>query len=165
MNAIVVVDKNWAIGHENDLLFSLPGDMKHFRTLTSGGTVIMGRKTLDSFPEGKPLPNRRNIVITRNEEFQREGCEVVTSPEAALELAAGTPDEQLWIIGSGSVYTTFLSRCKRVYLTKVDAAAAETDTYFPNLDKLPVWEVESTSEVFEENGLSYQFIDYVNTKI
>lgn len=165
MNAIVVVDKNWAIGRENDLLFSLPGDMKHFRTLTSGGTVIMGRKTLDSFPEGKPLPNRRNIVITRNEEFQREGCEVVTSPEAALELAAGTPDEQLWIIGGGSVYTTFLSRCKRVYLTKVDAAAAETDTYFPNLDKLPVWEVESTSEVFEENGLSYQFIDYVNTKI
>lgn len=165
MNAIVVVDKNWAIGHENDLLFSLPGDMMHFRTLTSGGTVIMGRKTLDSFPEGKPLPNRRNIVITRNEEFQREGCEVVTSPEAALELAAGTPDEQLWIIGGGSVYTTFLSRCKRVYLTKVDAAAAETDTYFPNLDKLPVWEVESTSEVFEENGLSYQFIDYVNTKI
>ena len=165
MNAIVVVDKNWAIGHENDLLFSLPGDMKRFRTLTSGGTVIMGRKTLDSFPEGKPLPNRRNIVITRNEEFQREGCEVVTSPEAALELAAGTPDEQLWIIGGGSVYTTFLSRCKRVYLTKVDAAAAETDTYFPNLDKLPVWEVESTSEVFEENGLSYQFIDYVNTKI
>jgi dihydrofolate reductase len=89
MNAIVVVDKNWAIGHENDLLFSLPGDMKHFRTLTTGGTVIMGRKTLDSFPEGKPLPNRRNIVITRNEDFQREGCEIVGSPEAALELAAG----------------------------------------------------------------------------
>ena len=165
MNAIAAVSLNWGLGKGNDLLFHLSGDMKHFRTLTSGGTVIMGRKTLDSFPEGKPLPNRRNIVITRNEEFQREGCEVVTSPEAALELAAGTPDEQLWIIGGGSVYTTFLSRCKRVYLTKVDAAAAETDTYFPNLDKLPVWEVESTSEVFEENGLSYQFIDYVNTKI
>ena len=115
MNAIVVVDKNWAIGHENDLLFSLPGDMKHFRTLTTGGTVIMGRKTLDSFPEGKPLPNRRNIVITRNEDFQREGCEIVGSPEAALELAAGTEDERLWIIGGGSVYTAFLSRCKRVF--------------------------------------------------
>jgi dihydrofolate reductase len=165
MNAIVVVDKNWAIGHENDLLFSLPGDMKHFRTLTTGGTVIMGRKTLDSFPEGKPLPNRRNIVITRNEDFQREGCEIVGSPEAALELAAGTEDDRLWIIGGGSVYTTFLSRCKRVYLTKVDAAAPETDTYFPNLDKLPTWEVESTSETHEENGLTYQFINYVNTKI
>ena len=165
MNAIVIVDQNWAIGHENDLLFSLPGDMKHFRTLTTGGTVIMGRKTLDCFPGGKPLPNRRNIVITRNEEFQREGCEVVTSPEAALELAAGTPDEQLWIIGGGSVYTIFLSRCKRVFLTKVDAAAPETDTYFPNLDKLPTWEVETTSESYEENGLTYQFVNYINTKI
>ena len=165
MNAIVVVDKNWAIGHENDLLFSLPGDMKHFRTHTSGGTVVMGRKTLDSFPDGKPLPNRRNIVITRNEEFQREGCEIVSSPEEALALAAGTDPEKLWIIGGGSVYTTLLSRCKRVYLTKVDAAATETDTYFPNLDKLPSWEVESTSETFEENGLSYRFITYVNTKI
>ena len=165
MNAIVIVDQNWAIGHENDLLFSLPGDMKHFRTLTTGGTVIMGRKTLDCFPGGKPLPNRRNIVITRNEEFQREGCEIVGSPEAALELAAGTEDERLWIIGGGSVYTAFLSRCKRVFLTKVDAAAPETDTYFPNLDKLPNWEVESTSETYEENGLTYQFINYVNTKI
>ena len=165
MNAIVIEDKNWAIGHENDLLFSLPGDMKHFRTLTTGGTVIMGRTTLDSFPEGKPLPNRRNIVITSNEDFQREGCEIVGSPEAALELAAGTEDDRLWIIGGGSVYTTFLSRCKRVYLTKVDAAAPETDTYFPNLDKLPTWEVESTSETYEENGLTYQFINYVNTKI
>ena len=165
MNAIVVVDKNWAIGHENDLLFSLPGDMKHFRTLTTGGTVIMGRKTLDSFPEGKPLPNRRNIVITRNEDFQREGCEIVASPEAALELAAGTEDDRLWIIGGGSVYTTFLSRCKRVYLTKVDAAAPSADTFFPNLDKLPGWEVESTSEVIEENGVTFQFMDYVNTKL
>ena len=165
MNAIVAVDANWAIGREGDLLFSLPTDMKRFRSLTLDGTVIMGRKTLDSFPEGKPLPNRRNIVITRNEEFQREGCEVVSSPDAALELAAGTDEEHLWIIGGGSVYTTLLSRCKRVYLTKVDAAAEETDTYFPNLDKLPAWEVETTSETFEENGLSYQFITYVNTKI
>ena len=165
MNAIVVVDKNWAIGHENDLLFSLPGDMKHFRTLTTGGTVIMGRKTLDSFPGGKPLPKRRNIVITRNETFQREGCEIVSSPEAALELAADTDDDRLWVIGGGSVYTTLLNRCKRVYLTKVDAAADDTDTYFPNLDKLPAWEVESTSEDFEENGLTYRFINYVNTKL
>ena len=165
MNAIVAVDSSWAIGRDNDLLFSLPTDMKRFRALTSGGTVIMGRKTLDSFPGGKPLPNRRNIVITRNEDFQREGCEIVGSPEAALELAAGTEDDRLWIIGGGSVYTTLLSRCKRVYLTKVDAAAPETDTYFPNLDKLPTWEVESTSETYEENGLTYQFINYVNTKI
>ena len=76
MNAIVVTDKQWAIGRSGDLLFSLPGDMKHFRTLTTGGTVIMGRKTLDSFPGGRPLPKRRNIVITRDPAFSREGCEI-----------------------------------------------------------------------------------------
>lgn len=165
MNAIVVVDKNWAIGHENDLLFSLPGDMKHFRELTIGGTVIMGRKTLDCFPGKKPLPKRRNIVITRNDEFQREGCEIVGSPDEALELAGDLESEQLWVIGGGSVYTALLSRCKRVYLTQVDAAAEETDTYFPNLDKLPSWQVEDTSEDHEENGLTYRFITYVNTKL
>lgn len=165
MNAIVVVDKNWAIGHENDLLFSLPGDMKHFRELTTGGTVIMGRKTLESFPGKKPLPKRRNIVITRNEEFCQEGCEIVGCPEEALELAGDLENEHLWVIGGGSVYTALLNRCKRVYLTRVDAAAEETDTYFPNLDKLPNWQVEETSESFEENGLSYCFITYVNTKL
>ena len=72
MNAIVVTDKQWAIGRNGDLLFSLPGDMKHFRTLTTGGTVIMGRKTLDSFPGGRPLPKRRNIVITRSPDLHRE---------------------------------------------------------------------------------------------
>ena len=78
MNAIVVTDKQWAIGRSGDLLFSLPGDMKHFRTLTTGGTVIMGRKTLDSFPGGRPLPKRRNIVITRDPDFSREGAETVS---------------------------------------------------------------------------------------
>jgi dihydrofolate reductase len=165
MNAIVVVDRNWAIGKDGGLLFSLPTDMKRFRSLTMGGTVIMGRKTLDSFPGGKALPNRRNIVITHHTDCDRENIEVVASPEAALALTANDDSDSLWVIGGGSIYTALLSRCKRVYLTKVDAAAPETDTYFPNLDKLPTWEVESTSETYEENGLTYQFINYVNTKI
>ena len=103
MNCIVVVDKNWAIGHEGGLLFSLPTDMKRFRSLTTGGTVILGRKTLDTFPGGNPLPKRRNIIISRNTEFSREGVEVVFNPNAALELAADTEDDKLWIIGGGSV--------------------------------------------------------------
>ena len=165
MNCIVVVDQNWAIGRNGDLLFSLPTDMKRFRSLTLDGTVIMGRKTLDSFPGGKPLPRRRNIVITHNSEFSREGAEVVNSTDEALALAAGTEADKLWVIGGGSVYTALLSQCKRVYLTKVDAAAEETDTFFPNLDKLPNWEVESISEPMEENGLTFRFVDYVNTKL
>jgi len=87
MNAIVVVDRNWAIGRDTALLFSLPTDMKRFRALTLGGTVILGRRTLDSFPGGNPLPNRRNIVITHHTDCGREGIEVVASPQAALELA------------------------------------------------------------------------------
>ena len=165
MNCIVVVDQNWAIGCEGGLLFSLPTDMKRFRSLTIDGTVILGRKTLDSFPGGRPLPRRRNIVITRKVDFDREGCEIVPSPQAALEAAAGTEEEQLWVIGGGSVYTALLPRCKRVYLTKVDAAAKEADTFFPNLEKLPGWEIESVSEPVEENGVTYRFIDYLNTRL
>ena len=106
MNAIVVTDKQWAIGRSGDLLFSLPGDMKHFRTLTTDGTVIMGRKTLDSFPGGRPLPKRRNIVITRSPDFCREGCEIVHRPEEALALAGDGDD--VWLIGGGSIYAALL---------------------------------------------------------
>ena len=165
MNAIVVVDQNWAIGCNGDLLFSLPTDMKRFRSLTLGGTVILGRKTLDSFPGGRPLPKRRNIVITRNVDFDREGCEIVSGTAAALEAAADTEADKLWVIGGGSVYTALLSKCKRVYLTKVDAAAEDADTFFPNLDKLPGWEIESVSDPVEEDGVTYRFIDYINTKL
>ena len=165
MNAIVVVDRRWAIGRDGKLLFSLPTDMKHFRSLTLNGTVILGRKTLDTFPGGRPLPKRRNIVITRNVDFDREGCEIADSPEAALELAAGTPEDQLWVIGGGSVYTALLPLCKRVCLTKVDAEADGADTFFPNLDKLPGWAAASVSEPVEENGLTFRFIDYVNTRL
>lgn len=165
MNAIVAVDANWAIGRNGDLLFSLPTDMKRFRTLTMGGTVIMGRKTLDSFPGGKALPRRRNIVITRTADFQRENTEVVASPEAAVELAAGTEDDKLWVIGGGSIYAALLPRCKRVYLTKTDNAAGDADTFFPNLDALPGWEVEHVGETVEENGVTYRFIEYVNTNL
>ena len=163
MNAIVAVDANWAIGCQGALLFSLPTDMRRFRTLTMGGTVILGRKTLDSFPGGKPLPKRRNIVITRNPDLTVEGAEIASGPEEALALAQG--DENIWVIGGGSVYTALLSRCKRVYLTRVDQAAENADTFFPNLDKLPNWKVEKRSEPVEENGLTYRFIDYVNTAL
>ena len=165
MNAIVAVDKNWAIGRENDLLFSLPTDMKRFRTLTSGGTVLMGRKTLDSFPGGKPLPKRLNIVLTRNADFQREGAVIVSTYEEALAAAADTEPDRLWVIGGGTVYAALLSQCKRVYLTVVDAEAEGADTFFPNLEELPEWEVESVSDPVEENGLTYRFVNYVNTAI
>lgn len=165
MQAIVVADANWAIGVQGDLLFSLPTDMRRFRSLTLGGTVILGRKTLDSFPGGKPLPKRRNIVITRNESLTVEGAEVVTTPEQALALVEDTKSDQVWVIGGGSVYAALLAKCKRVCLTKTENAAEAADTFFPNLDKLPGWEVETVSEPVTENGVTYRFIDYVNTRL
>lgn len=165
MNAIVAVDQNWAIGLNNALLFSLPTDMRRFRTLTLGGTVILGRKTLDSFPGGKPLPQRRNIVITRQFDFQRPGTEIASSPQAALELAESMDADNLWVIGGGSIYTTLLPRCKRVYVTKINAAAENADTFFPNLDTFPNWKVEAAGAPITENGITYRFIDYVNTDL
>ena len=165
MNAIVVADRNWAIGRDGGLLFSLPTDMKRFRSLTMGGAVILGRKTLESFPGGRPLPGRKNIVSTRQKGLSVEGAAVVSSLAEALDAAGDTPPDQIWVIGGGSVYTALLSRCKRVYLTKVDAQAEDPDTFFPNLDKLPGWEVEQESEPVEENGLTFRFVDYINQKI
>jgi len=165
MNAIVVADRSWAIGRDGGLLFSLPTDMKRFRSLTMGGAVILGRKTLESFPGGRPLPKRKNIVITRRKDLQVEGTVVVSSLADALDAAGDTPPDQIWVIGGGSVYTALLERCKRVYLTKVDAQAEDPDTFFPNLDKLPGWEVEHESEPVEENGLTFRFVEYINQKI
>lgn len=164
MNAILSVDRNWAIGKENQLLFHLSGDMKRFRALTTGGAVIMGRRTLDSLPGGKPLPQRRNIVVTHDAGFTREGVEVVHRVEEAL-AAVGPEAENVWVIGGGSIYAALLSQCKRVFLTRVDAAVDGADTFFPNLDKLSNWEIVSQSEPMEDDGIAYQFVEYVNTNL
>ena len=165
MNAIVIVDRNWAIGKDNGLLFSLPTDMKYFRTLTTGGTLLMGRRTLDSFPGGKPLPNRRNIVITRNPDFQRDGVEVVSDPEDCRALISQLPQEKVWVIGGGSVYTALLPQCRRAYVTRVDAAVGDADTFFPNLDKSPDWKLVSESEPITENGFTFRFVEYSNESL
>lgn len=164
MNAIVAVDRKWAIGRDNALLFSFPGDMKRFRSITTGGTVLMGRKTLESFPNARPLPNRRNIVLTSHN-IEIEGAEVVHTAEEMLKAVENEDTDTVYVIGGGSVYTALLPLCKRVYLTKVDAVGEGADTWFPNLDKLPGWDVEKVGETITEKGYTYQFIDYVNTKI
>ena len=165
MNAIVVVDRNWAIGRENHLLYSLPTDMKRFRSLTLNGTVILGRKTLDTFPGGNPLPQRKNIVITHHTDLDRDGAVAVPGLDAALDAAAGTPDDRIWVICGGSGYAALLSKCRRACVTKVDDDAEDPDAFFPNLDKLPGWELESVSDPVTENGVTYRFCDYVNTNL
>ena len=166
MNAIVVVDQNWAIGREGRLLFNLPGDMRRFKELTEGGVIIMGRRTLNSFVEGHPLPDRRNIVVTRNKDLCPPEVEVVPDTGAALEAVAQEDPEQVWVIGGGSVYAALLSRCRRAYLTRVETVAeVEPDTYFPNLDHLPGWEIEETGEPITENEVTYRFVRYINRNL
>ena len=155
MNAIVVTDKQWAIGRNGDLLFSLPGDMKHFRTLTTGGTVIMGRKTLETLPGGRGLPDRRNLVLTRQESLTPDRAETVHSPEELLALA----DSDAFVIGGQEVYTRLLPSCTRVYVSKV-FADVPADAFFPNLDKDPHWQVVSAGEPQEEVGLRFQYVEY-----
>lgn len=156
MFAIAAVSRNWGIGKDNALLFHISGDMKRFRALTLDKTVLMGRKTLESMPEGKGLPRRRNLVLTSNAAYAAQEAEVVTSPVQAV-LTAG---DDAAIIGGESVYRLFLPLCERVYITKI-FAEADADAFFPDLDADPRWQVERESEVFEEGGLQYQFVDYV----
>ena len=156
MQAIVAVSNNWGIGKDNDLLFRISADLKRFKALTSGHAVVMGRKTLESLPGGKGLPNRRNVVLTTNPDFTAENVEIATNP-AQLLFTAGA---DAFVIGGGSVYRQLLCVCDRVYVTKV-FADAEADAFFPDLDADPNWEIAEESEIMEENGLRFQYVDYV----
>ena len=158
MVAIVAVAENWGIGKDGDLLFSIHQDMRRFRTLTSYMTVIMGRKTLESLPGGKPLPKRRNIVLTSRTE-PIDGVELAASIEDALALVQDDPADEIFVIGGGQIYTALLPHCEKVLLTKV-FASPEADTFFPNLDSDPAWKISGESEILEEDGLRFQFIDY-----
>ena len=164
MNAIVAVDANWGIGQGNELLFTLQGDLKRFREMTTGATILLGRKTLETFPGGRPLPRRRNVVLTKSH-LEVEGATVVHTIDELLDSVKDEDPESVYVVGGGTVYTALLPYCKRVYMTRIDATAGEPDTYFPNLDKLPHWEVEKESEPLEENGITYRFVDYINKNL
>ncbi len=156
MNAIAAVSLDWGIGQGNGLLFHISEDMRRFRALTTGGTVLMGRRTLDSMPNGRPLPQRRNIVLTRQPDFHREGVEVVHSIEDALALAG----EDAWVIGGGEIYAALLPYCRRCYITRVYAQPA-CDTFFPDLDRLPQWRLFRSEPVCGGEEPAYQFVEYV----
>lgn len=156
MFVIAAVSQNWGIGRDNRLLFHISADMKRFRTLTEGKTVLMGRKTLQSLPGGKGLPRRRNVVLTADPAFTAPDAEITHTPVQAVFTAG----EDAAVIGGESVYRLFLPLCERVYLTKI-FADAEADAFFPDLDADPHWQVENESALFEENGLRYQFVDYI----
>jgi dihydrofolate reductase len=151
---VVAAAENNAIGKDNQLLWKLPTDLKHFKTITNGGIVIMGRKTFDSM--GKPLPNRRNIVITRNPDLKIEGAEVTQSLEAALSLCPN--DSEVFVIGGAEIYKAALDKTDKIFLTRVHQSF-EGDAYFPELS--PNKWVETAREYHEpdeKNPIPFSFI-------
>lgn len=162
MNLIVNVDKNWAIGLGSKLLVRIPQDMKYFRSMTTGHVVVMGRKTLESFPESKPLPNRVNIVLTRDQGYQAPGAVVVHSMEELKEELKKYPEEEVFVIGGGQIYRELLPLCDKAYVTKVDRAF-DADVYFPDLDQDPQWKMTKVSEEQTYFDLEYVFAVYERT--
>lgn len=159
MKAIAAVDENWAIGKKNELLVSIPADMKFFRTTTTGQVVVMGRKTLESFPNQKPLPNRVNIVMTRDADYQVKGAVVVHSEEELKEALAPYDTDEVFVIGGESIYGQLIDQCDVAYITKIDYAY-DADAHFPNLDEKPEWQVADESEEQTYFDLTYTFMRY-----
>lgn len=159
MNIIVAVDKNWGIGCDNKLLVSIPEDMKFFRETTTGNVVVMGRKTLESFPGGRPLKNRINIVLTRDKNYDAKGAVVVHSKEELMRELAKYDSHKVYVIGGESVYRMLLDECDVAHVTKIDYAY-KADAHFPNLDELPGWKVVQDSEEQTYFDLEYKFYKY-----
>lgn len=160
MNIIVNVSKNWAIGKDNGLLFHLSQDMKFFKGHTQGKTVVMGRKTLESLPGGNPLPNRKNIVLTRDMSFTKEGVTVYHSIEELLQNIGVAESIDTYVIGGESIYRELAPYCSIAYVTKVDAEADGADAFMVNLDNDPDWKIADESEELEEKGYRFKFVTY-----
>ena len=156
MEAIVAVYADWGIGSDGTQPVVLKADRAHFRAVTGDAAVIVGRKTLEDFPGGKPLKGRHNIVVTR-QEIEIEGAEVVHSTQEALEAAA--QQDRCLVIGGASVYRQFFPHTDRVFITKIDLTP-HSDSYFPNLDADPAWACTESGPWLEEDGLRYQFCTY-----
>ena len=159
MNLIVNADKNWAIGKDNRLLVSIPQDMKFFRETTTGKVVVMGRKTLESFPGGQPLKKRTNIVLTTDPNYQAGEAVIVHSMEELMEELKKYPREDIFVIGGESIYRSLLPWCRTAYVTRTDHAY-DADTWFPDLDADPEWKMTNTSDEQTYFDLEYYFTVY-----
>ena len=163
MNLIVAVDKNWAIGKNNQLLVRIPMDMKFFRETTTGKVVVMGRKTLESFPNGMPLKDRTNIVLTRSKNYDGKGAIVVNSLEELHEELKKYKSEDIYVIGGEQIYNALVDECDVAHITKIDYAY-DADAYFPNLDEKPEWKITADSEEQTYFDLEFYFYKYEKVK-
>ena len=157
MDAIVAYYQNWGIGKNGTQPIVIPEDRKHFQEMTEGGTVIVGRRTLADFPNGKPLKNRKTIVLT-HQDIEIEGATVAHSVEEVLQMVKDQPN--VYVIGGASVYDALLPFCEKVYITKI-YARPECDVFFMNLDENFAWSFDSESNLMtSENGYQYRYYVY-----
>ena len=156
---IVTVDNNWAIGSKGGLLVRIPNDHKNFRQETTGKVVVLGRKTLETFPQGMPLQNRTNIILSKNPDYKVKDAIVVHSKEELLEELSKYQDDEIYIIGGESVYRMMLPYCDVAHVTKIDHTY-EADAYFPSLDEMDEWEITNDSEEQTYFDIAYQFVKY-----
>ena len=159
MKAILSADRNWCIVNGNKLLVSIPSDMKFFRQTTTGKVVVMGRKTLESFPNGQPLKNRTNIVLTSNPDYKVKDAVIVHSEEELLKTLEQYDSEEIYIIGGESIYRMMLPYCDTVFVTKIDRAF-QADTFFPNLDEMEEWQMTEEGEEQTCFDLEFRFTKY-----
>ena len=155
MNLIVAVDENWAIGKGGDQLAYIKADLKRFKELTIGHPVILGRKTLATFPGGKPLKGRRNLILSATPGYTVEEAEVFADVDSLLRATS----EDAFVIGGESVYRALLAHCDTAYVTKIHASFP-ADRWFPDLDAHPDWALVEESEILEEEGLRFQYVTY-----
>lgn len=161
MIAIAAVDRNWAIGNKGQLLISLPEDQKGvFRKYTSGHTVIFGRKTLETFPGQRLLPNRANVIMSRNYDFQKDGALILHSTSELEDYLAMTADDEVYLIGGASLYNSLIGLCDKAIITAI-RAEFEADVYFPDLDGDPNWKlVLEEPPVMSEKGVEFTVRHY-----
>ncbi|MBD5472531.1 MAG: dihydrofolate reductase [Lachnospiraceae bacterium] len=163
MNLIVAVDENWAIGNKNELLISIPADHKFFRQETTGKVVILGRKTLETFPQGLPLKNRTNIIMSTNKDYRVKDAVVVHDLAELLSQIEKYNTEDVYVVGGESVYRLLLPYCDVAHVTKIDHAY-EADAYFPDLDAMPEWKITADSEEQTYFDITYHFLKYERVK-
>ena len=159
MNVIVAADKNWGIGKDNKLLVSIPSDMKFFRQTTTGKVVVMGRKTLESFPNGQPLKNRVNIVLTSDKNYKVKDAIIVHDLDELHKELEQYSSEDVYVIGGESIYRQLLDECDVAHITKIDYAY-DADAYFPNLDEKEEWQITEDSDEQTYFDLEYYFLKY-----
>ncbi len=163
MNIVVTVDENWAVGRQDKLLVQIPADQRNFQRLTMGGTVVMGRKTLQAMPQGQPLYGRNNIILSENRDFKVRGTQVLHSLEELYDKIKNISDEDIYVCGGESLYRQLLKQCDTAYVTMVEKAY-DADRYFENLDRNEEWELLEESDEQTYFDITYYFRKYGRKK-